>query len=451
MDNRKNTNEVMEECLKKILGLVNASWLELAMKYGYKSSKSLSETFRRWRKKNPDYKLKDLTEAGCEKYDFDDIKEKMPKCDIPNTDNVTIELNKDGTQTSERFVEMTQEQAKDKVFLLRAHGFDPYEWELTAARNNMWNTYSKKDGVQVLYSSKIVCKPRTDTICVEELVKEFFEIDRLYEPPKLHTNKYLTFNKMLEIPIMDLHLSKMGWAPEVGENYDHKIAEERFLYVISDFINRTKHYNFEKIIFPLGQDILNFDDIKGDTTKGTRQNNDLRWQKVYIKGTEIIIKAIDMLHNELQAPIEVFYVPGNHDKATSYYLTTFTYAWYRNTPTVNVNIDPTVRKYIEYGSSLIGFSHGSEERNNIYKLMQVEARESWGRTMFHEWHLGHLHSEQTREEGGLICRKISSITGTDSWHHESGFVGAIKKAQAFVWDKEIGLTDILNSVIICKE
>ena len=53
--------------------------------------------------------------------------------------------------------------------------------------------------------------------------------------------------------------------------------------------------------------------------------------------------------------------------------------------------------------------------------------------------MGHLHSEQVKEEHGVKVRNLSSVTATDSWHYTSGYVGAIATSQSFVWDKERGL------------
>ena len=371
------------------------------------------------------------------------IHKELDNKDLKNKSSV--EINKDGTQTSSRLIEMSEESAKDINFLLKAHGYDIKVWELISARNNIWQVYSKTDKVQTLYSSKIVVKPRID-ISFEEIKEHFEEFSKKYKKPIVKKHELIRSGKMLEIPLVDLHFGKLAWVSEVGESYDYKIAEQRFLQVIFDFIERTKSYKFDKIIFPIGQDFFHYDQIDGSTTKGTRMDSDLRWQKLFLKGIEILIEAIDLLSQ--QAPVEVFYVSGNHDKMTSYYATNYIYAWYRNDPNVKVNVEPQVRKYIEFGNCLIGYSHGENERKRISGIMQVEAKEAWGRTMFREWHLGHIHSEQTREENGIIIRKISSITGTDAWHYENGFIGAIRKAQAFIWDKEFGLEAILNSIII---
>jgi hypothetical protein len=96
---------------------------------------------------------------------------------------------------------------------------------------------------------------------------------------------------------------------------------------------------------------------------------------------------------------------------------------------------------------LIGYSHGKEEGKRIQFLMQVEQPEAWGASDYREWHLGDLHHEEAMELGGMVIRRISAITKTDAWHAEKGFVGAIHKAQAFVWDKERGKLLTIDSVI----
>jgi len=358
-----------------------------------------------------------------------------------------ISLSSDGIQVSDKLIRLSEEELKDVNFILKSHGYDSKEWELINAKNSMWNVSNKQEGLKTLYSSKISVKPRVDTISLEEIQEHFENFTNNYKPRKVENSIInTTSGKMLEIPIMDLHLGKLSWNVETGENYDYKIAEERFFHAIDDIIQKTKCYKFEKIIFPIGNDFVNFDNIEGNTTGGTRQDNDLRWQKVYLKAMEILVKAIDML-KEI-APVEVFYVAGNHDKTTSFYLTCYLNGFFRNNDKVDISLSPNVRKYIEFGKVLIGYTHGNLEKKRINGLMQIEAREAWGRTRFHEFHLGHLHSEQTKEENGIIIRNISSITSGDAWHHESGYVGAIRKAQAFIWDKEYGLESIINSVIV---
>jgi hypothetical protein len=373
-------------------------------------------------------------------------------------DKRSIEIQQDGRQISEKLIYINEEQLKDVKFMLEAHGYSVEHWDLLSCRNNVWNTYSKKDGIQTLYSSKITVKPKLNSISSEEVLKHFEELLNKHDRPFLELQRPKEYGSMmLEIPIMDLHLSKLGWKYETGESYNHKIAEERLYGVITDILNRVETNNIEKIIYPIGQDYYNFDLPSGTTAGGTPQDSDSRWQKMFLHGCELAVTIIERLSKV--APVDVFYVAGNHDKTASYYLTLYLSAWFKNDDNVKVDISPTRRKYVEYGNCLIGYSHGEMEKERISKAMQVEAKEAWGRTLYHEWHIGHLHKEKLTkefyktvddEDGGLIVRHISSITGSDAWHTESGYVGAVKKAQAFLWHKKFGLMNIINSPIIIE-
>jgi predicted phosphodiesterase len=434
-----NREKIIEIGLKKKKGEINQSWEELNTELGhpFKNGESYRSFIKRYTKLEYDNSEKEQEiKKEHNKFNDTDLKNKYKSSHI---------INSDGTHTSDKTIEMSEEEEKDPEYLLMAHGFTVKDWILISARNNTWNAYSKQDGIQTLYSSKIVVKPRVEDISLEELEKHFEEFNKKYKKPIIQ-KKNIHSNHFFELPLMDLHLGKLGWHGEIGEDYDHKIAEERFLTVINDFIQRTKNYKFENIIFPIGQDFFNFSTIEGSTINGTPQDNDLRWQKLFLKGVELLVQGIDLLSDV--APVNTFYVGGNHDKTTSYYALNYIYAWFRNNKNILVDRSPKMRKYIHIGNCLIGYTHGDMEKKRISNIMQIEAPEAWGNSKFREWHCGHIHSEHTKEEGGIIIRNISSVTGTDAWHYETGYVGAIKKAQGFIWDKQYGLIEILNSIII---
>ena len=73
-----------------------------------------------------------------------------------------IVINKDGSTTSSTTMQMTSEQAKDPEFVLRAHGFNPDDWDIVSARNNFWQQNSQENGLIDLYQSKITVKPKVD-------------------------------------------------------------------------------------------------------------------------------------------------------------------------------------------------------------------------------------------------------------------------------------------------
>lgn len=359
----------------------------------------------------------------------------------------SIEYKSDGTMVYDKIIEICENEDMTPEFMLKAHGLDVEKWKIISYRNNFWHSQIRGGKRLVMYQSKITVKPYEDNeISLETAKRVFRELQSEYKPKKVN---YIKPSKprLLEVNIADLHLGKLAWRGECGEDYDFKIATERFNYAIDDIVSRAK--NIEKIIFPIGNDFFNSDTVNSTTTKGTIQTNDLRWQKMYKVGCGLLTDAVDKLRQV--APIECFYVSSNHDKMTSFYATLHLGAFFHNVKGVDINTSALYRKYIEYYNTLIGFSHGAEEGKRIHKLMQTEAREAWGRTKYHEFHLAHIHSEKAvesiAEDGGLIIRYVSSVTGTDSWHSESGFVGAVKKAQNFIYDREKGLVEILNTVV----
>lgn len=354
-------------------------------------------------------------------------------------------INKDGTFTSDKLIAIKEDDLKNPNSLLKAHGFEIKDWELVSARNNIWNVYSKQDGIQELYSSKIFVKPRTD-ISLDEIEDFYRNLVSTYSSPMV--KKYSPKEGLLfELPIMDLHLGKFSSSDIVKDEYNTQIARDCFNRVIDECIGRLKNVSIEKIIFPVGQDYFHFDTVGTTTTGGTPQDSDRKHQTLFKDGVMLLIDGISKLSNQLKVPIEVFCVPGNHDFLTSYHAVMSLWCYFNNNENVVVDLSTSPRKYVEFGKCLIGYSHGDKEKKRIEKLMQIEAAEAWGRTKFREFHLGHLHSEHVSEDGGIIIRNLSSVTGTDAWHHNCGYVGAIRKCTCFLWDKECGLDSTFNVAI----
>ncbi len=325
---------------------------------------------------------------------------------------------------------------------------DKKSWTCVEFSVSNWDVTSTRVGKTATnYAVKAKFKRRTDVINYEELKEKFMNDVKDYKPNhEIYKYKLTTDpKKMLEICIYDLHFGKLALKEETGEEYDHKIARKRFLQTVQDLIEKVSHYNIERILFVLGNDFFNYDTMTGTTTGGTPQDFDLMWKQLFSKGCDVLVEAIDIMRK--LCPVDVIWVPGNHDTVTSFYATTYIDAWYRNCDDVNVNTSSSPRKYYIYGNTLLGLTHGQEEGKRLASLMSIEQPKNWGLTKYHYFHVGHLHSEHTREEANVIITNVSCVCGSDVWHHKKGFKGATKKAQAFLWDYENGLELTINSVI----
>ena len=428
----------------KINGQNNCSWHEIAVESNcvninnqYDGEKA-RQIVKSYRKKNGliGINVNNKNEKQIHK-DFNDN-------DFKTNYKETIEIKNDGRQVSDKLINMNEEDCKNVDFLLKAHGYDCNSFELVSARNNIWNVYSKSDGVQTLYSSKIVVKPKVVTFDINWIKEALSELD--LESPVIPITKYNLSGKTLEINLADVHIDKLCCLDETRNEYSTQIGIERLWQVIEDIVEKTKYFKIKKILFPFGQDVANIDNMFNTTTKGTAQDTDVKYDVLY---KTLLKNIINIIHRLTKiAPVEIIYVGGNHDKMTSFTMTEAMYWHFLNNEKVEVDSIFNNRKYRLVGNTLLGFAHGADEKKNIIYCMQNDVPEMWGKAKYREYHLSHFHKEMAVDEkNGIIMRWISAICGNDAWTHNSGYVGSQKKAQSFIWDDIHGLESIVNSYI----
>lgn len=270
----------------------------------------------------------------------------------------------------------------------------------------------------------------------ELVANDLPEFAKAYSGPNIQPKK-IDNGFIVEPNIFDLHLGKLSWRPETGEDYDYKIARERFRYVTNDIYHRAKELPVERFLYPFGSDFWHIDNKKGHTNSGTPMDYDSRLQKLHRIGRELLIESIDA-YSEI-APVDVVLVAGNHDEEIAFHVMEVLAAWYRNSERVKVWTNIRQRKYVEFGVNLIGYDHGAYGFKKLPAIMSVEAPQAWARTKQREWHTGHLHSMYVKEEPGVTVRRLPSITATDAWHDKEGFVGALCRSQTFIWCRGDGL------------
>jgi hypothetical protein len=89
---------------------------------------------------------------------------------------------------------------------------------------------------------------------------------------------------------------------------------------------------------------------------------------------------------------------------------------------------------------MLMFCHGDGGKRDDYALlMATEKPEMFGRTKFREAHIGHTHQTRLEEKHGVRVRVIPSLSPADDWHSENGFVGNLRSAEAYFWNKKEGL------------
>lgn len=358
---------------------------------------------------------------------------------------------RNGQYESDRLIEICDTDEITPKLILGLHGLKPSAWEVVSYRNNYWHSQAKGGKQLLLYQSKLTAKP-VDGLDLDEITKHFKALDRKFQLPTARKTEKQG-RLMAEVNVADIHLGKLCWHGDTGTNYDSKIARNIFYGIISEIVDALKPMadQLDYITFVWTNDFFNSDTIAKTTTLGTPQDTDRRWQSLFNTGVEMLVAATGMLAEV--APVKMFYTASNHDEVSAYHAIRYLGAWFRNDPRVEVDADAMPRKYMLYGGTLLGFGHGDKEggggtkdkASRLASAMPIEAAHLWGQARFREFHAAHLHSEQMIQEiNGVIVRRISSPTAADTWHTTSGYIGAVRKAQVFIWDRARGLVQINN-------
>jgi len=359
----------------------------------------------------------------------------------------TIELNKDGSQTSDKLLQMSETESKDPEYLLNAHGYDVLAWDLVSARNNIWNVYSKQDGIQTLYSSKIVVKPVSEYVWNAEAIAKLFDglQSRNVQKQNIMPQQYEKNGRILVVPIADLHYNLLSDAFVTGNEYNVEIAERSYRTVIEDVISRNQNKTFEKVVFVVGNDFVNADNLNNTTTKGTPQDCQMSWFSVLERLRDLLVYGIDRLASI--APVDIVYVPSNHDLHTMFGMMLLIKAWYRNDDRISVDGSPLPRKYYRFGNTLLVFSHDMKVKNAL-QTITTEGKTHWGDCTHIICMLAHLHQAMIYDKQGYLeVWRLPTVSGWSRWTNSAGYVQSDKKNQAFVVDSDRGIIDIFNTVL----
>lgn len=254
---------------------------------------------------------------------------------------------------------------------------------------------------------------------------------------------------MMTVDLSDAHLGNLGWRREVGEDCDLSIIVNDYRNAVKDIVGQAAGFNIDQVVLPVGNDFYHYDNYMETTTAGTPQDTDGRYAKMIEIGEFAVLEAIDFLMRI--APVKVLWVPGNHDRHASYHLCRTIKAWFRNTPHVDVDVEPMTRKIHQYGRTVVGYMHGDKVNEHkvknlpdLLKQMAIKAGVDLREIRCLEWHLGHIHTAKmymTKDLdtlSGTTIRWLHALTGTNAWHFENGYCGNRRAAESFLYDREEG-------------
>lgn len=244
--------------------------------------------------------------------------------------------------------------------------------------------------------------------------------------------------------VADTHFGKYAWGRSTGEaDYDLDIAARLLREASAELLDAATEYAPGRITVAGLGDLFHYDTPSGTTTSGTPLERDGRLQKMISIGTDALVGVIDTA--SMVAPADVLVVNGNHDETLTWAFHRIAVERYARSKRVTVDATYTPRKYLTHGRNLMGFVHGHRAKRRLPQLMAHEAAAAWSRCPYREVHTGHLHhqaaewSRPIETIDGVLVRIAPSLGPADDWHAASGFVGARRAMELFIYDPAGGL------------
>ena len=238
-----------------------------------------------------------------------------------------------------------------------------------------------------------------------------------------------------EVAIPDHHMGRESW--ESAEE-----AKAVFLEAIAHLVRPYKRGEFDRIIFPVGNDYINWDSWNQTTTAGTPQPGGESPDTVIGVGFDTLVEGVDAL--SMIADVDVVVVPGNHDWLLSHMLGVALEAWYRNAPHVSVDKDLESWKFRSGDGWLLALTHGKEPASNralkpeqLAGALPIKAPQLWASSSYREVQTGHLHHKSkgyvpwVQDENSVTVRRLPSLARKNT-HEKANLYQDTREAQLFV-------------------
>lgn len=308
---------------------------------------------------------------------------------------------------------MTAEQAKDPEFVLRAHGFNPDDWDIVSARNNFWQQNSVENGLIDLYQSKITVKPKIDNELTPQDIANLFKKDIV--PYKVKQTSHNAHN--LVVPLPDMHFG-------ITTLEDVKGHLDKLLSILNK--------GYKTIVIEQLGDLFHSSQMwSSQTMRGTMLDEVDMVQAIEDAKQFFDILVPACLNNSTSVYIKQ--MAGNHSGNMEYVFMEYLKAKY---PQVVIKNNIKYRDAYLLDNVGIMIAHGDLAPKNLPMLMANEFGGVWSLSHSKEIHKGHFHKEKTVDEGGVISRQLGTVKPNDKYEISNGWTLSKKELYALEYDSD---------------
>jgi hypothetical protein len=267
---------------------------------------------------------------------------------------------------------------------------------------------------------------------IQEYVPKFPKIKREFQED----------GHLLVIDIADLHINKYATAELTGAEYNSKLAVERAILGTKGLLQKSSGFNIDKIIFVIGNDVLNTDNLTHSTTKQTPQDTDVSWYEAFMIAKRCYVECIELCLSV--ADVDVIHCPSNHDFMSGCFLAEVVSTYFKDCKNITFDISPSYRKCYRYFNNMINLEHGDKGKAMDLPLIYAQSNpKMWYETKFRYGYLHHWHHQDkkqfqsSKDYVGVNITYLRSPSSADIWHADNGFLNMVA-VEGFIHSKEHG-------------
>ena len=233
-----------------------------------------------------------------------------------------------------------------------------------------------------------------------------------------YKNKFTDDPHCAVISLQDIHFGKEG----------NDTIDKDFEDTVKNLVSRANAiHHIETMYFVVGGDLINMDTFEGTTTSGTLLDNCMSATEAYVQAFDAMHWAVTYIKSFCDKLV-VVYVPGNHDRLSSYHLA---HALSRSIDCDKITWDVKYeeRKVHVWHNNFNAFEHGDKRSKNNPLIYASEYPKAWGDTTNRTLFKGHIHTDRkveymtSNETAGFIEKTLPSLGKTDYYHYSNKYVG----------------------------
>lgn len=274
----------------------------------------------------------------------------------------------------------------------------------------------------------------------QEFLKDYKSDYKPCSEKDLKISYKATESNLLVISLADVHIDKKDFDSVKTIEEKCKEYQNALFNILVRSFNQAR---IEKILFVIGNDFFNTDNIHNTTSNFTPQETTVTWDKAYEEGFKLMVTAIKRL-KEFCENLDVVLVNGNHCYSKEFYLAHALETYFKEDKNIKFDRTAKERKVYTYGNLFFGLTHGNTKMEKLPLTFATEYYQDWGRCKFKEILLGDKHTnKQTsyvskNEFNGVQVRILPSLTGTDHWHYENQYTGNIQRGIGMLYSPTQG-------------